>query len=188
MVTPGPRMTRRVFLPTLFTLFAALLLAGCGPKPKVSVAPTFKPAAAETVYIIPFTAALVPESFSEAVFNDFVDILNSRRRETGVASFVILKEEVKDVDPVWLSRQHYISGDIWSYVEDSGCCATNIRAKARTYLTEPGMRVPSVEIFLPMETFFDHDKSTIDRERDRLAHDIARELAQRILAPLATRR
>ncbi|WP_298273125.1 hypothetical protein [Geobacter sp.] len=188
MVTPGRLLRRRVFLSSLLVLLAALMLSGCGPKPKVTVAPTFKPAAAKTVYIIPFTAALVPESFRETVFNDFVDLLNSHSRETGVTSFVILKEEMKDVDPAWLSGQHYISGDIWSYVEESGCCATNIRVKARAYLTEPGMRVPSVEIFLPMETFFDHDKSSVERERDRLAHDIARELARRIIAPLATRR
>ncbi|WP_298437342.1 hypothetical protein [Geobacter sp.] len=178
-------MTWRAFLSSLLTLLASLAITGCGPKPKVTVAPTFKPATAQTVYIIPFTAALVPESFRETVFNDFVDLLNSHRRQTGATSFVILKEEVKDVDPVWLSGQHYISGDIWSYVEESGCCATNIRVKARAYLTEPGMRVPSVEIFLPMETFFDHDKSSVERERDRLAHDIARELARQITAPLA---
>lgn len=188
MVSLGTRFTRRFFLSSLLTLFSSLMVAGCGPKPKVTVAPAFRSAAAETVYIVPFTAALVPESFSETVFNDFVDLLNGRRRETGVRSFAILKDEPGAVDAGWLSQQHYISGEIWSYVEESGCCATNIRVKVRASLTEPGKRAPSVEIFLPMESFFEHDKSTIDRERGRLARDIARELAARFAASLAPRR
>lgn len=188
MVNPGKLMARRFFLSSLLTLILSLLVAGCGPKPKVTVAPTFSSAAAETVYIVPFTGALVPETFSETVFNDFVDLLNGRRRETGVRSFAILKDEVGAVDVGWLAQQHYISGEIWSYVEETGCCATNIRVKVRAYLTEPGKRVPSVEIFLPMESFFEHDKSTIDRERGRLARDIARELAVRFTAALSPRR
>lgn len=172
----------------LFTVHCSLLLPGCGPKPKVTVSPSFTPAPAETVYIIPFGAALVPESFSETVFNDFVDQLNRSRRETGIRNFVILKEEAKEVDASWLARQFSISGEIWSYVEDAGCCATNIRVKARASLTEPGKREPSVEIFLPMESFFDHDKSTVDRERDRLARALAREFARRFIALLAPRR
>lgn len=188
MVTYGKGLARRALFPLLLTLLSSLMVTGCGPKPKVTVSPFFRPAPeVGTVYIIPFGAALVPESFSETVFNDFVDQLNRSRRETGIKSFVILKEEAKDVDQVWLARQQYISGEIWSYVEDSGCCATNIRVKARAFLTEPGKREPSVEVFLPMESFFDHDKSTADRERDRLAHALARELASRFVATLTPR-
>jgi predicted small lipoprotein YifL len=177
---------RTAILPALLALLCLFMVAGCGPKPQISVSPSFRPAAeVETAYVVPFAGALVPEEFSATVFNDFVDQLNNRRRETGVRSFAILKDEVKDVDAGWLSRQYYISGDIWSYVEDSGCCSTNIRVKARAYVYEPGKSIPSVEIFVPMESFFDHDRSTIARERDRLARDLARDLSRKVLEAMA---
>ena len=185
MVNIFHRVTRRAVLPPLFAFLVLFTVTGCGPKPQVSVSPSFRPADVETAYVVPFAGALVPEEFSATVFNDFVDQLNGRRRETGVRSFAILKDEMKDVDAGWLARQHYISGDIWSYVEDSGCCSTNIRVKARVYVHEPGKSIPSVEIFIPMESFFDHDRSTIARERDRLARDLARDLSRKVLEAMA---
>lgn len=186
-------VTLRRFFRIRFTLLLALACslpaAGCAPRATMSVSPDFRPSAEmETAYVIPFASALVPDTFTETAFNDFVDLMNGRRRETGIKSFVILKEEVKEVDPAWLGRQLYISGDIWSYVEDSGCCATNIRVKARAYLHEPGRKDPVAEIFVPLESFFDHDRSTIDRERDRLARSLASEFAARFAAILAPRR
>lgn len=163
-----------------------LPLTGCGPKPQVSLAPSFHLATeVETAYVVPFAGALVPEEFSATVFNDFVDQLNGRRRETGIRSFTILKDDLNTVGAPWLSRQYYISGDIWSYVEDSGCCSTNIRVKARVYIHEPGKNTPSVEIFVPMESFFDHDRSTIERERDRLARALARDLSRKVIDALS---
>lgn len=188
MVSLCSRLTRTVVLLALLLLLL-FMVAGCGPKPQVTVSPSFRPAAeVETAYVVPFAGALVPEEFSATVFNDFVDQLNGRRRETGVRSFAILKDEVKDVNAGWLARQYYISGDIWSYVEDSGCCSTNIRVKARVYVHEPGKNIPSVEIFVPMESFFDHDRSTIDRERDRLARALARDLSLKVLEAMAPSR
>uniref|UniRef100_A0A831U0G7 Lipoprotein n=1 Tax=Geobacter metallireducens TaxID=28232 RepID=A0A831U0G7_GEOME len=189
MVSIVPRVTRRAVLCSLSALLVLLAATGCGPKPQVSVSPSFRPAAdVETAYVVPFAGALVPEEFSAAVFNDFVDQLNGRRRETGIRSFAILKDEVKDVDAGWLARQYYISGDIWSYVEDSGCCSTNIRVKARVYVYEPGKSIPSVEIFVPVESFFDHDRTTIERERDRLARTLARDLSRRVIEALLRQR
>ncbi|AAR36727.1 lipoprotein [Geobacter sulfurreducens] len=181
--------TLRIRAVLLLVVACSWLFFGCTPRPAVSVSPDFRPTGGvETAYVVPFASALVPELFSETAFNDFVDLLNGRRGETGIASFVILKEEVKEVDPTWLDRQHYISGDIWSYVEDSGCCATSIRVKARAYLHEPGRKDPVAEIFVPLEAFFDHDRSTVERERDRLARTLARELADRFAVILAPRR
>lgn len=189
MVNIFNRVTGRAVLLSLFALLVLLTVAGCGPKPHVSVSPSFRPAAeVGTAYVVPFAGALVPGEFSATVFNDFVDQLNGRRRETGVRSFAILKDEVKDVDAGWLARQYYISGDIWSYVEDSGCCSTNIRVKTRVYVHEPGKSMPSVEIFVPMESFFDHDRSTIVRERDRLARALARDLSLKVLEAMAPSR
>ncbi|ABB30277.1 hypothetical protein GeomeDRAFT_2413 [Geobacter metallireducens RCH3] len=185
MVSFCCRLTRALVFTALLAI-VFMVLAGCGPKTQISVSPSFRPASdVETAYVVPFGGALVPEEFSATVFNDFVDQLNGRRRETGIRSFAILKDEVSAVDPGWLARQYYISGDIWSYVEDSGCCSTNIRVKARVYVHEPGRSIPSVEIFVPMESFFDHDRSTIDRERGRLARDLARDLSQKVLAAMA---
>ncbi len=186
MVIHGMRSICRLVLALLLAIPFLLPLAGCGPKPQVSLAPSFHPATdVETAYVVPFAGALVPEEFSATVFNDFVDQLNGRRRETGIHSFTILKDDLKTVGAPWLSRQYYISGDIWSYVEDSGCCSTNIRVKARVYIHEPGKNAPSVEIFVPMESFFDHDRSTIDRERDRLARTLARDLSRKVLDALS---
>jgi len=188
MVSLCSRLTRTV-VPLALLLLLLFMVTGCGPKPQVAVSPSFRPAAeVETAYVVPFVGALVPEEFSATVFNDFVDQLNGRRRETGVRSFAILKDEVSAVNPGWLARQYYISGDIWSYVEDSGCCSTNIRVKARVYIHEPGKNIPSVEIFVPMESFFDHDRSTIDRERDRLARALARVLSLKVLEAMAPSR
>ena len=188
MVSLCSRLTCTLVFPALLAL-VLMMLAGCGPKPQVSISPSFRPATdVETAYVVPFAGALVPEEFSATVFNDFVDQLNGRRREAGVRSFAILKEEVSAVDPAWLARQYYISGDIWSYVEDSGCCSTNIRVKARAYIHEPGKSIPSVEIFVPMESFFDHDRSTIASERDRLARALARDLSQKVIAAMAPSR
>jgi len=185
-VIHGTRSICRLVLALLLAIPFLLPLAGCGPKPQVSLAPSFHPATdVETAYVVPFAGALVPEEFSATVFNDFVDQLNGRRRETGIRSFTILKDDLKTVGAPWLSRQYYISGDIWSYVEDSGCCSTNIRVKARVYIHEPGKNAPSVEIFVPMESFFDHDRSTIDRERDRLARALARDLSRKVLDALS---
>ena len=167
----------------------ALFLSGCATSAKVTVAPGFTPPPErDRAYVIPFSTALVPEAFSEAVFNDFVDLLNRNRRQTGIGTFTILKEDAARIDQDWLSRQFYLTGDIWSYVEDSGCCSTNIRVRARAAVFEPGKREPSVEIFLPLETFFDHDKSTIDRERDTLARNLARELTRQILGVLTLKK
>ncbi len=182
----GTQSICRLVLALLLAIPFLLPLAGCGPKPQVSLAPSFHPATdVEIAYVVPFAGALVPEEFSATVFNDFVDQLNGRRRETGIRSFTILKDDLNTVGAPWLSRQYYISGDIWSYVEDSGCCSTNIRVKARVYIHEPGKNTPSVEIFVPMESFFDHDRSTIERERDRLARALARDLSRKVLDALS---
>lgn len=189
MVTIEKRLTTKEVLSFLLVIFLLFCITGCAPQSTVIVSPSFRPAPAQEVtYIVPFASALVPETVSETIFNDFVDYLSKNRRETGTKSFVILREEVKNVDPAWLAKQSYISGEVWSYVEDSGCCSTEIRAKARAYLYEAGKTEPSVEIFVPVETIFSHDKSTLERERDQLARQLARELADRIIAALAVKR
>ena len=170
----------------LLAAYSLLLLNGCAPGEKVIVAPTFNPAPEQNiVYVQPFTNSLVPESISETVFNDFVDDLNDSRLKTDVKWYYIIKEDPKDVDPAWLARQVYITGEIWSYIENAGCCSTEMRAKARLRLYEAGKKDPTLEIFIPVDNFFEHDRSTLAVERQRLAKRLASEMSAAITKALA---
>jgi hypothetical protein len=169
----------------LLILLAALVLAGCAPKAVVSVSPAFNPVPdQEVIQVLPFVATLVPDAITDTVFNDFVDKLNDSRNGSGVQWFVILKQEVQEVDPVWLAKQVYLSGELWSYVENSGCCSTEMRIKGRVRLFEPGRPQPTFEVAVPLESFFEHDRSTLADERAKLARRLAREMAEQVLAAL----
>lgn len=138
----------------------------------------------ESVYVVPFDATLVPPDFGDPIFNQFVDILNARRKQTKVGRFVILKEELKEVEPAWLIKQIYISGDIWGYVEKTGCCSTEMNVKSRIYLYEPGKNVPTFEVTVPVEHYFDHDRDDIAMAKGRLGKNLALELAEAVLKRL----
>ncbi len=164
---------------------AVLLLQGCVVKPVMTEYTALDPQLErESVYIMPFDATLVPPDFSEPIFNQFVDILNSRRKQTKVGRFVIMKEELKEIEPVWLIKQVYISGDIWGYVEKSGCCSTEMKAKSRIYLYEPGKKSQTFDVFVPVEHYFDHDRGSITTEKERLGKKLAQDLADSIIRKL----
>ncbi|GAM08530.1 hypothetical protein OR1_00802 [Geobacter sp. OR-1] len=188
MVTKGAKLVVRLALPAIFSLML-LLLQGCGPAVQVSVKPDFKPPVElDTVYVVPFSSTLVPADFKETAFNDLVDILNENRKKVSVQQFEIIKGELKNQDPRWLAKQLYISGEFWSYIENAGCCSTELRVRARVALTEPGKDAPTFEITLPLDSYFDHDRSTLEKEKILLAKRLARELANSIIPPLANRR
>lgn len=164
---------------------ALLLLTGCAATPTTKDYTVLDPQLErESLYIVPFDATLVPPDFGEPIFDQFVDILNSRRKQTKVGRFMILKEELKEVEPSWLIKQVYISGDIWGYVETSGCCSTNIKVKSRIYLYEPGMNTPTFEVFVPVEYYFEHDRSNIAAARERLVKKLALDLAEAVIKKL----
>lgn len=166
-----------------------LMLQGCGVRAQVSVKPDFNPPAEiDTVYILPFTSTLVPSEVQETVFNDFVDLLNENLKRTGVQQFEIIKDNLDEVDKKWLAKQVYLSGELWSYVENTGCCKTELRIRSRVGLTEPGKNAPTFEVLLPLDSFFDHDQSTLEKEKIKLAKRLARELAERVIIPLAARK
>ncbi|MBI1919889.1 MAG: hypothetical protein HYS23_02295 [Geobacter sp.] len=180
------KKTFRSFL--LLTIVLSLLLAGCAKRSGIKVTSALTPPAeTEFAYVVPFVTTLVPESFGEPAFNGFVDTLNASRGKTPVNTFLILKEELKEVDPAWLEKQLYITGEIWSYIENSGCCSTELRVKGRVQIFEPGRRSPAVEIFVPLDSFFDHDASKLSVERDKLSKRLARELADQTIKALAPR-
>ncbi|KAF0220804.1 MAG: hypothetical protein FD174_801 [Geobacteraceae bacterium] len=187
MVILGIRFRYKVFFSSLLTLHLSLFLAGCAPATRVSMAPDFNPSPEqEVIYVLPFVNTLVPETFAETVFNGFVDTLNDSRARTGGKWFLIIKDEPKDVDSAWLAKHLYISGEVWGYIENSGCCATELRVKSKIFFHKPGQNEPSLEISVPMESFFEHDRSTLEDERDRLAKRLTRELADQLIKALAT--
>lgn len=182
-------MVKKVFRSLLLlSPLLLLLLAGCAKRPGIKVISTLTPPGeTEFAYVVPFVTTLVPESFGEPAFNEFVDTLNANRGKTPVKTFLILKEELKEVDPAWLEKQLYITGEVWSYIENSGCCSTELRVKGRVQIFEPGRKSPAAEIFVPLDSFFEHDASKLSVERDKLSKRLARELADQTIKALSTR-
>lgn len=167
-------------------LLTMMLFSGCAASSKIREFGAFDARLErDAVYVIPFDATLVPPDFGEPVFNEFVDRLNDQRRKTRVANFLILKEDLKSVDPAWLINQTYISGDIWGFVETSGCCSTEMKVKSRIYLYEPGKNEPSLEVFVPEGDFFDHDRVSPAAAKARMGSKLARELAAAIVKKLS---
>jgi hypothetical protein len=119
---------------------------------------------------------MVPTEVSESVFNDFVDALNDTRPIAGVTTFIILKDDLASMNQDWLARQVYLTGDIWSYQENSGCCSTELKIKARLNLFQSGSKDPVLTITIPQERFFEHDRSTLEKERTLLARNLSREM------------
>ncbi|SNB47514.1 hypothetical protein SAMN06269301_3004 [Geobacter sp. DSM 9736] len=162
-----------------------LLIAGCAPSARVSSPPGFVLPEQEVMFVAPFISTLVPEAVSGPVFDDFVDILNARQSVPGVKFFSIIKDDLSELDSEWLAKNAYITGELWSYIENSGCCSTELRIKARISVHRPGEN-ETLDIFVPLEGFFEHDRSTIEVERARLARRLASELANRLISSLAS--
>ncbi|GAB6083920.1 hypothetical protein JCM30471_28340 [Desulfuromonas carbonis] len=135
------------------------------------------------VYILPFTTLMVPGVVAEGVFDDFVDLLNEAS-ESGGTEFVILKSGTKKVGHDWLASRTYVTGELFGYVEDSGCCSTEIRARARVHLFRPGQPSPVFDYEMPVKEMFDHDRSTLDQERTRISRRVAETLSVQVLKHL----
>lgn len=137
----------------------------------------------QTIYLVPFTTIMVPLPVAEAVFDQFVENLN----ETGPAAgyeFVILKDDLERVDPAWLRKATYVTGEIFGYVEESGCCSTDIRSKSRMALYRPGSSEPKLRHEYPAKAFFDHDYSTLAAERKKIAERISHDLSGQLITAL----
>ena len=135
------------------------------------------------VYVVPFVAVMVPDEVNARVFDQFVDTLNREGEALGL-QFVILKEGLQRISPEWLAIRKYVTGELYAYVEDSGCCSTDLRTKASLTYRRPNQGDPTFGFEYPVKSFFDHDRSTIDIERVRLADDIAMTLANELLKAL----
>src|SRR5262249_4087322 len=123
----------------LFFAFFLFSAAGCASSPKIIVTPAFKMVPSQDIMpILPFSSILVPDHFSESVYNNFVDILNDNQSKTRIKWFSIIKENIQDVERQIPPDNIYLTGEIWSYIENSGCCSTELRVKARIRFYEVG--------------------------------------------------
>ncbi len=189
MVNPPAKLFTFSHLLHLFGFLGLLFILGCGPVSNVTIAPDFKPLPEkEIIYILPFSTTLVPHDISETVFNDLVDNLNDNNKQTDIRWFSIIKEDPTQIPSEWLAKQVYLSGEIWSYIENSGCCATEMRIKAKLLLHEPGKSKATLEVIIPLETFFEHDNNTVDNERLKFAKKLAEELSNEVLKAMSQRR
>lgn len=137
----------------------------------------------QIVYLVPFTTVMVPMPVAEAVFDQFVETLNESGPAAGYV-FVILKDDLERVDPAWLRKATYVTGEIFGYVEESGCCSTDIRTKSRLALYRPGSSEPKLSHEYPAKAFFDHDYSNLAAERKKLAERISQDLSGRLIQAL----
>jgi hypothetical protein len=124
------------------------------------------------VYVAPFITLMVPPEVQERVFDQFVDTLNQRGAAQKL-KFVILKQGIDKVDRSWLEARKYAVGEIYGYVEDSGCCSTDLRTRVRLTYYRAHQPEPVLKYEYPVRTFFDHDRSNLAAERQKLADQIA---------------
>ncbi|OHB34025.1 MAG: hypothetical protein A2X84_12150 [Desulfuromonadaceae bacterium GWC2_58_13] len=161
-------------------------------QPEIPVAPKPEPPEVvvrssvkrEQVYLAPFITVMVPGALAEKIFDTFVDQLNADGMNQQY-EFVILKGGLDSVDPAWLADRNYVTGEIFGYVEESGCCSTDIRTKSRIVLYRKGSAIPALKYEYPVKIFFDHDYSTIEKERQNIAGNIAGELATKVRSALS---
>lgn len=170
---------------TIILLLAALCVFGGCAETKTYRSPAFTIAQnQQMVPILPFVNTLVPAPLAEAVFNQYVDTLNEHRAGSGFSWFPIIKEDLKDVERILSPAHIYISGELWSYIANSGCCSTELRIKSRLRIYRVKSRELLWETEIPLESFFDHDRSTLAAEEEKLGRHLADAMAQATLQAL----
>lgn len=183
IVRPG-RIARRTTVSEDDLLLASI------PKPLKNIEPPRPPNLLPepnpepgVVYVLPFVAIMVPDEVYSRVFDRFIDALIQEGAALGL-QFVILKGGLERVTPQWLSVRKYVTGEVYAYVEDSGCCSTDLRTKARLTYHRPDQDAPVFGFEYPVKSFFDHDRSSLDVERIKLSDDIAVTLSTELLKAL----
>jgi hypothetical protein len=132
------------------------------------------------VYIVPFTSVMVPREVSALLFDRFVDLLNTKAEGLDF-TFVILKEGLDEAPQEWLLERKYVTGEIYAYVEESGCCSTDLRSMSRIVYRKAHQEEPVFAFEYPFQSFFDHEQSTLQVERRKLAESIANTLANELM-------
>lgn len=163
----------RNYLRLLSLLLLLLLLSACSSSRVTHSSPAFSIATNQKMLpIMPFTATLVPPQLSEAIFNDFVDGMNENQAQAGVSWFGIVKDDIAALEKVLPPSHIFINGEIWSYIENAGCCSTELRIKSRVRVYRLLSRELLWEAEFPLERFFEHDNSTLAVERTKLGKSL----------------
>lgn len=135
------------------------------------------------VYVVPFKTIMVPRQVENHLFDQLIERLNAEGPKLEL-SFVILKEGLDGVDPQWLAKRKYLTGEIYAYVEEQGSTTTSLRTRVRIAYYRAHQQDPVFVFEYPAKTFFDRDRSTLEEERSRLAEQIAEALTVEILSAL----
>lgn len=178
-------MIRRSVLYAISASVLFLMVSGCASGPRIQTSQAFTIAQNQKmVPIVPFANTLVPAQFSEMVFNDFVDGLNDNQKQAGFSWFGIVKDDLKELEKVLQPTHVYISGEIWSYIENSGCCSTEIRVKSRLRIYRVNSRELLWEAEIPLDSFFEHDASTFPLEREKIGKRLSNTMVKETLKAL----
>jgi len=174
--------------PSLYAVVSCLLLllfSGCAAGPRIQTSPAFTIAQNQTmVPVVPFANTLVPAQFAEMVFNDFVDGMNDHQQQAGFSWFGIVKDDMNELEKILRPTHVYINGEIWSYIENSGCCSTEIRVKSRLRIYRVKSRELLWEAEIPLDSFFDHDASTFPLEREKIGKRLSSAMIKETLSAL----
>jgi hypothetical protein len=135
------------------------------------------------VYVIPFIYMMVPLEVQERIFDQVVDMLNKSSDQLQL-KFVIFKSQPNENNRSWLKARKHITGEIYSYIEDSGCCSTDLRARVRLSYYRAHQKDPLLNYESSFRTFFDHDVSTLAAERQKLAEQIVNALVAELMKSL----
>lgn len=171
-------MTGRTYLFAL-SLFFLFLLSGCSSAPAIRSTQAFSVATNQNIVpVLPFASTLVPAQLSEAVFNDYVDLLNDKPQNSELAWFAIVKEDVASMEKILPPSHIYVSGELWSFIENAGCCSTELRIKSRLRFLRVKSRELLWEADIQMDSFFEHDSSTLTVEREKIGKRLSAAMAK----------
>lgn len=83
-----------------------------------------------------------------------------------------------------MAARNYVTGELYAYVEDAGSSSTELRGRARLKYHRPNQEIPALIFEYPIRSFFDHDRSSLDIERAKLADNVATTLAGELFKAL----
>ena len=168
-------------------LLGLLVLAACAPRAaEVPAGGDVAPLQSQQLYVIPFETVMVPAAVADGLFDRFIDQLNQQGAARGYA-FVILKQPLDQVDADWLRQRDYLRGEVFAYLEDVGSSMTEIKARGRLRLYQPGREQPAWESTYAAERFYENAYSALTDERRKLAEELSTTLAERLLQVLPGR-
>ena len=171
----------------LYFLILTTFLAGCSTTPAYRIERTVdlqRPEEGTILYFVPFQPVLAPEELTSNLFNQLVDGFDGAAAGSGLSA-LILKQEVTTVDNAWLGQQYYVTGSVFAYGQDSGCCSTEIKLSTRLQLYQPHTPYPVLRIDLPYRILFDHDRSNLEIEWERMTTALAEQLRGALLTEIA---